>query len=79
MTPEEFQTIVLQRFDRIDQRFEKVDQSLSALHLLHKHQIQQINKLFSSLRKADEALAQRMDAIDDRVGLIETRLDRIEP
>lgn len=78
MTNEEFQTAVLQRLDRIDARLASLETRVHALETLHRHHMQQVNKLFNSLRKGSESNAERQDATDERIAALESRVDRLE-
>lgn len=83
MTNEEFQTLVLQRLDQLDVRIhiglDGVETRLRGLETLHRHHMQQVNKLFNSLRKSTESVSERVDAVDERIAALESRVDRLEP
>lgn len=64
---DKFQSLVLQKFDSIDQKFESIDKKFEA-----------IDSRFDAIDKKFETIDTRFDAIDKKFETIDTRFDAVE-
>ncbi|WP_432422485.1 DUF7310 family coiled-coil domain-containing protein [Thermoanaerobacterium thermosaccharolyticum] len=67
LTNEEFMTLVLQRFDAIDERLENIEKRLD-----------NVEKRLDSVEKRLDSVEKRLDSVEKRLDNVEKRLDNVE-